>query len=191
METERGIMVTEIISQASTILISGGLLLWFGKMLFEKTIQAKLDVEKDKQSMVRHADLDFKKSQIQSLYGPLYGILKTNRKIYDLWMEEQLNEVNLQVKKLFKDNNEKANRIIIDNAHLIDDNPMPECFVKYSTSSLVWSMYCADTNEGALPQHLENHPDIKWCQEFENHIFITYERLARELAGLYEKYEVK
>ena len=68
---------------------------------------------------------------------------------------------------------------------------MPECFARYSTSALIWSMYCADTNEGRLPKHLENHPAIKWCQEFEDYIFRTYEKLAGELASLYEKYEVK
>jgi hypothetical protein len=180
-----------ILSQFLTILASGGLLLWFGKMLLEKSIQQKLKDEGDKLSLVRHSDLDFKRAQVQYLYGPLYGIMKTNRKIYDLWMIGGLKEVNLKVKQLFKDNNEKANNLIIANAHLIDENPMPDIFIKFATSSRVWSMYCADTEEGALPEHLSRHPDIEWCQEFEDYVFDKYEILSKDLAGLYKRYGIK
>lgn len=184
-------MLEGIISGLTTVLFGGGLLLWFGKLLLDKSLQAKIDLEKDKINLVRHSDLEFKKLQVQSLYGPLYGILKTNRKIYDLWMDGKLGEVNLKVKHLFKENNQKANEIIINNAHLVDTNPMPECFVRYATSTLVWSMYCADSEDGALPQNLSEYPDIKWPKEFEDHIFKTYEKLANELSVLYETYEIK
>ncbi len=184
-------MFESFISQLPALIVGGGVLLWFVKMLLDKSAQTILDLEKDKISILRHGDLEYKKSQIQNLYGPLYGILKTNRKIYNLWMEGKLREVNLKVKNLFQENNKWANEIIIKNAHLVEETPMPECFVKYATSSLVWSMYCADSESGELPDYLKNHPDIKWCQEFEDHIFNTYERLAKELAILFEQYEVK
>jgi len=180
-----------LISQFLTLILSGGILLWFGKLLLEKSVQARLEIEANKINLIRHADLDFKKSQIQYLYGPLYGILKTNKKIYDLWIKGELEEINLKVKKLFKENNEKANKIIVENAHLIDESPMPECFAKYATRTLVWSMYCADTDDGVLPARIKDHPDIKWCQEFENYIFDTYARLSCELSELYKKYEIK
>jgi len=106
-------------------------------------------------------------------------------------MDNKLVEVNQKVKKLFKENNEKANEIIINNAHLIDESPMPEHFIKFATSSQVWCMYCADSNEGELPERLSQHPNIIWCQEFEDYIFSKYETLSRQLGSLYQKYSVK
>ncbi len=183
--------MNDLIGQITSILIGGGLLLWFGKILFIKSLETRLAIEKEKLNLVRHADLEFKKAQVKELYGPLYGILKTSRKIYDLWMDRKLDGINSDVKQLFKMNNEKANKIIIDNVHLIEESPMPECFLKYVSSTLVWSMYCADSEESELPPHLKNHPDVEWCVEFEEYIFSTYEKLAAELAVLYKKYQVK
>ncbi len=183
--------MSEFLSQAFGLLLGGGLLLWVGKTMLEKAIQTKLEMESDKISLVRHRDLDHKVSQVHELYGPLYGLLKTNRKIYDLWMAGELGEINLKVKQLFKANNEMANKLIIEHAHLVEESPMPESFIRYATSSQVWSMYCADTEDGALPERLSNHPDVRWCQEFEDYIFTSYERLSKELADLYALYEIK
>jgi len=183
--------MSDFISQVFVVLTSGGILLWAGKLLLQKSLEQKLKVEADKINLVRHHDLEYRKAQIQYLYGPLYGILKTNRKVYDLWMAGELNEINLKVKQLFKENNEKANKIIVDNAHLIDESPMPDGFIRYTTSSKIWSMYCSDSEEGSLPNSLAEHPDVKWCQEFEDYIFEKYERLSKELNGLYARYGVK
>ncbi len=170
---------------------SGGILLWLSKMLLEKTIDQKLQAEKEKINLIRHHDLEYRRSQIQFLYGPLYGILKTNRKIYDLWMAGNLSDINLKIKQLFKNNNEKANKIIIENAHLVEENPMPEIFIQYATSSQVWSMYCADNEHGSLPEAISQHPDIRWCQKFEDYIFEKYEKLSKELNDLYGRYSIK
>jgi hypothetical protein len=170
---------------------SGGLLFWAGKVILEKSIQQKIQQEADKIKLLSQNDLEYRKAQIERLYGPLYGLLKTNRKIYDLWMSHSLVEVNQKVKQLFKENNEKANEIIIKNAHLIDENPMPDHFIKFATSSQVWCMYCADSNDGELPEHLSQHPDIKWCQEFEDYVYSKYESLSKKLGSLYETYSIK
>lgn len=181
----------DILSQLLVILGSGGLFLWVGKLILEKLITVKLQQEADKIKLLSQNDLEYRKAQVERLYGPLYGLLKTNRKIYDLWISHSIDEVNQKVKQLFKENNDKANAVIINNAHLIDESTMPDHFIKFTTSSQVWCMYCADTNDGELPDRLSQHPDIKWCQEFEDYIYRKYETLSNELSSLYRKYSVK
>ncbi|NER06807.1 MAG: hypothetical protein F6K17_31625, partial [Okeania sp. SIO3C4] len=141
-------------------------------------------------TMLRRNDLEHKKSQVKELYGPLYSLLKTNKKIYDLWMAGDLSSINLKVKQLFKSNNDKAIEIINKNAHLIDENPMPEMFIQFVSSSQVWSMFCADDEEGVIPNGIADHPDVKWSEEFEQYIFGKYERMAKELDDLYKKYGI-
>ncbi len=172
------------------VLASGGILLWFAKLVIDKSLANLWRLEAHKVELVRSSDLEHRKAQIRDLYGPLYGLLKTNRKLYDLWIARELDEVNLKIKNLFKENNKKAVGLIIDNAHLIDESPMPDIFIKFVTSSSVWSMYCADNEEGALPGKLSDHPDIKWCQEFEDYVFRKYEEISLSLSELYKKHGI-
>lgn len=182
--------MADFIQISSAILASGGILLWLSKLVIERTLANVLRLDAHKVELVRGSDLEHRKAQIRDLYGPLYGLLKTNRKIYDLWMAKELDEVNLKIKRLFKENNQKAVGLIIDHAHLIDESPMPEMFIKFVTSSYVWSMYCADSEEGEIPEKLSEHPDIKWCQEFEDYVFKKYEEISLELSRLYDKHGI-
>ncbi len=180
----------EIWKIALTILGSGSIFILIAKYVLDKSVQTVLKLETDKITMLRRNDLEHKKAQVKELYGPLYGLLKTNQKIYDLWMEGKLNSINLKVKQMFKENNDKAKEVIIKNAHLIDENPMPEMFIRYVTSSQVWSMYCSDTEDGVLPSEIADHPDIKWSQEFMDYICRKYETMSRELEELYVKHGI-
>ena len=181
----------ELFAQLAGTTLIGGALIWLAKISFEKALATKLQLESERISLLRHQDLEYKAAQIERLYGPLYGLLKTNRTIYDLWMRGELKGANLKVKKLFQSNSEAANELIINNAHLIDEVLMPDSFIRFCTSTQVWSMYCADTEAGSLPEHLSEHPDIKWCQEFEDYIFSKYAALSMDLLSLYRRYEIK
>src|ERR1700722_3990180 len=101
--------------------------MWLGKLLFERALATKLQLGSERISLLRHQDLEYKAAEIERLYGPLYALLKTQKRIYDLWMAGKLSGTNLKVKRLFKSRNDAANKIIVENANLIDEVLMPDC----------------------------------------------------------------
>ena len=64
---------------------------------------------------------------------------------------------------------------------------MPESFTKYVTSTLVFDLYAAPTNEGMIPSHLATLDDVKFPTDFYEHIVQTTERLKARIEALHEE----
>ncbi|WP_148291194.1 hypothetical protein [Methylobacterium sp. B1] len=130
------------------------------------------------------AELSYRERQLSTLYGPIYGYLKSQHKIYDLWVENKLVHQNLAVKKLFKEQNEKMRQILINNTHLLEDARMQEYVANFFTSTLIFDWYAADKDDGEVPAHLENLEVVKFPKDFQRHIFETTERLKSRIQTL-------
>lgn len=89
------------------------------------------------------SELAFREKQLAEFYGPVYGTLKSQVQLYWLWINGQMNEMNFEVKKPMSRQNEFVRKLIIDKAHLIDGSVMPESFVHFVTSTLVFDLYAA------------------------------------------------
>jgi hypothetical protein len=132
------------------------------------------------------SELAYREQQLSELYGPAYGYVKSQREIYDVWMDRKMQEVNLDVKKLFSTQNQILRDLIISKSHLIDGAQMPKSFVRFFTSTLVFDLYAARSDAGSVPDHLKGvaaYPDA-----FRDHIIETTERLKARIEMLHAKF---
>lgn len=124
------------------------------------------------------------------LYGPVYAYLKGQQKIYDLWMSKKLEDRNFTVKKLFKDQNEKVRSTLVANMHLLDDAEMKDYVSDYFTSTLIFDWYAAESPDSKVPDHLAEHPNIRYPREFNDYIFSTTERLKARIQALNARFAI-
>jgi hypothetical protein len=148
-----------------------------------KTIEQKFF----RSDFLSRSELAFREKQLAELYGPAYGVLRSQRRIYELWRAEQMNQVNYEIKQLFKRQNEFIRQLIINKAHLIEGAVMPKGFTDYATSTLVFDLYAAPTDEGRIPDHLATLDDVKFAMNFYDHIVVTTESLKARIEALYEQ----
>ena len=90
-------------------------------------------------------------------------------------------DVNLQVKKLFHDHNNRLIELIINKAQLIEGASMPDCFVKFITNSIIFGFYAVPTDEGVIPEELSADPRVQYPFDFDHHIIQTTERLKARI----------
>lgn len=136
------------------------------------------------------AELEYRERQLEEFYGPIYSYLESNKVIYPLWLDGKLKEVNHEVIKMFKTQNDRINEIITNKSHLIDGDRIPEEFTAFATSSKIWNMYCIREDEPYLPEHVSNLPEAMWPEKFEENIHHKTIRLKSRLNELYDKYKI-
>jgi hypothetical protein len=152
-----------------------------------KSIEGRLNRE---DFLGRH-ELEFRERQLAEFYGPVYGYLKSQRDIYNMWMDGMLDEKNLEIKQLFAKQNAIVRDLIIRNVHLIDSSDMPEYFVTYLTNTLIFEMYAAATADGMVPERVAEDPRAKFPDEFEEHVFHTTIRLKQRTEALNANFAIK
>jgi hypothetical protein len=133
-------------------------------------------------------ELAFRQQQLAELYGPVYGYLKSQQDIYGLWVKGGMIEKNFEVKKLFSSQNLKMRELIVAKAHLIEGSVMPDSFVRFFTSTLIFDLYAATTNEGLVPQHLRGDTRSAYPLDFNDHIVRVTEALKTRIQDLNEQY---
>ncbi|MFE4108141.1 hypothetical protein [Almyronema epifaneia] len=163
----------------------------FLKFSAEKVIEAGLQKALHKERLLTEADLEFRKRQIEEFYGPIYASLKLNSKIYPLWLQGKLEEVNQDIITLFKSHNDEIIEILKTKAHLMDGGEFPPEFIEFMTSATIWGMYCTRADQPYLPEPVASLDQVKWPQAFENHIFVKTEALKKTLDDLLVKYRAK
>ncbi|WP_331316402.1 hypothetical protein [Methylobacterium mesophilicum] len=151
-----------------------------------KTIESNILRE----DFLMKAELAYRERQLSMLYGPVYAYLKGQQKTYDLWMSKKLEDRNFTVKKLFKDQNEKVRSTLVANMHLLDDAEMKGYVSDYFTSTLIFDWYAADSPDSKVPDHLAEHPNVRYPREFNDHIFSTTERLKARIQALNARFAI-
>lgn len=131
-------------------------------------------------------ELTYRQQQLAELYGPLYAMLKTQERLYPLWLKGELSEKNLEIKMLFKRQNEIARELLLAKAHLIEGSTMPPSFIAVSTSTIIFDLYAAATNDGQIPQHLKE--PAAFPLEFQQHVYDVAEKLKKRLDEMHYRY---
>jgi hypothetical protein len=163
----------------------------FLKFSAEKIIETGLQKALHQETLLTEADLEFRKRQIEEFYGPIYASLKLSSEIYPLWMQGSLKEVNPDIIALFKRQNDEITTILKTKAHLMDGGEFPPEFIQFMTSATIWGMYCTRPDQPYVPENVASMEQVKWPQEFENHIFSKTEELKETFDMLLVKYRAK
>jgi hypothetical protein len=112
------------------------------RQLQENTaITRSIEQRYSREDILWKSELEFREKQLSELYGPAYGIIKSEKEIFDLWITGKMKDVNLKVKQLFDKHNKFLMNLIANETHLIDGASMPESFVRFNTNSIVWGLY--------------------------------------------------
>lgn len=163
----------------------------FLKFSAEKVLEAGLQKVLHKEQLLTEADLAFRQRQLEEFYGPIYASLKMGSEIYPLWMEGKFKDVNHDIIDLFKKQNDEIITILKTKAHLMDGSEFPPEFIRFMTSASLWGMYCTQSERPYLPEHVAQIEQIKWPQEFEEHIVTKTEELKRNLDRLLVQYRAR
>lgn len=157
----------------------------------EKMIETGLQKALHKEKLLTETDLNFRQRQLEEFYGPIYASLKLNAEIYPLWVEGKITEVNQDVINLFEQQNKEITKILKTKMHLMDGEDLPPEFVKFMTSATIWGMYCTRADSPYLPDRVASLEEVKWPEEFEQHIFEKTEALKKTLDVLLVKHRAK
>jgi len=160
------------------------------KLLLEKSLTASLTRILKEREIAGHAELDYRQKQVEEFYGPIFSYLEANKVIYPLWLSGKLTEVNYEIIKMFKAQNDHITEIITNKAHLIDGERMPEELTAFTTSAKIWNMYCIRQDAPYLPDHVASLPEVKWPDRFEGYIHDKTFELKSRLNELYQKYQI-
>lgn len=151
-------------------------------------ITKSIDRNYSREDYLWRSELAFREQQLSELYGPAYGYLMSQKEIYEMWMANEMPGVNLDVKRLLSELYGKLRNLIINKSHLIDGTTMPDSFVRFFTSTLVFELYAARTESGSEPERLKADPRTAYPHEFGAHIIKITERLKARIAILHSKY---
>jgi hypothetical protein len=148
----------------------------------------------------RKAHLAFLGEQLRSLYGPLFSLQHTSSEAWDAfasncWPErktffgdpsgeptpEELRQWRLWMTEVFMPLNLQMEKIIIDNAHLIEGDGMPKYFLDFLSHVEVYKMVLAKWEKGDFTEHTAY---ITFPEEFGARVTKTYKKLKHEQALL-------
>lgn len=144
--------------------------------------------------MARHADhLRLVNQRINEFYGPLYVATIAGNIAYNALLKKQgkkrchpirdedLKEWVLWMKEIFIPLNEVREKIIIENAHLIVEEQMPQCLLDFVTHVVGYKALMAKWAEG---DYTERRSMIGWPPEFDIYVEHSYKALKAEQAYL-------
>lgn len=180
-------IVTAVVTAAAT----GGIVAYVAKGIFERAVGSAFSLREARQNIVWQNEIEYRKAQLEELYGPLYSMLKTGSKLYRLWMDKKIVEVNFDVKQYFANINDDIRKLIVQKMHLVDGAVIPPQFIDYMTTAMIWNWYCAKTENASYPSHVEQLQEAKWPEHFEHYVYSTTEQLKQRLDELYRKNRIE
>jgi len=140
--------------------------------------------------MARRADhLRLIDQRLNSFYGPLYVATVAGNIAYKSLLkkqgktqchpirEEDLKEWILWMTTIFMPLNDVREKIIIENAHLIIEEKMPQCLLDFVTHVVGYKALMAQWAEG---DYTERRSIIGWPPEFDQYVEKSYKTLKAE-----------
>lgn len=140
--------------------------------------------------MLGYSELEYRKQQLEQFYGPIYAYLKSNETLFHLWNGQRLTEINTDVIKILREQNEAIALILKSKAHLVDGDSFPDHFRRFATSTTIWSLYCSRPHDPNIPTHVASLPEVRFPTEFQDYIYSKTEDLKKRLNELHKKYQV-
>jgi hypothetical protein len=140
--------------------------------------------------MTRHADhLRLVNQRLNEFYGPLYVATVTGNTAYKALLQKQnkpcchpirdedLKEWALWMTTIFMPLNDIREKIIIENAHLIVEEQMPQCLLDFVTHVVGYKALLGKWAEG---DYTERRSTIGWPPEFDIYVERSYHALKSE-----------
>ena len=140
--------------------------------------------------MARHADrLRLVNQRLNEFYGPLYVATVTGNIAYKALLAKQgktmchpirnedLAEWVLWMKSIFMPLNDVREKLIIENAHLIVEEEMPQCLLDFVTHVVGYKALLLKWAEG---DYAERRSIIGWPPEFDRYVERSYRALKAE-----------
>jgi hypothetical protein len=144
--------------------------------------------------IARRADrLRLVNQRLNEFYGPLYVATVTGNIAYQALLrkqgktqchpirDEDLKEWMLWMTTIFIPLNDVREKIIIENAHLIIEEQMPQCLLDFVTHVVG---YKALMSKWAAGDFSERRSTIGWPPEFDHYVTRSYQALKAEQTGL-------
>jgi hypothetical protein len=144
--------------------------------------------------MARRADrLRLVNQRLNEFYGPLYVATVAGNIAYNSLLakqgktechpirDEDLKEWTLWMTTIFMPLNNVRERIIIENAHLIVEEQMPQCLLDFVTHVVGYKALLSKWAEG---DYTERRSMIGWPAEFDGYVERSYKRLKAEQADV-------
>jgi hypothetical protein len=144
--------------------------------------------------MARRADrLRLVNQRLNEFYGPLYVATVTGNIAYKALLQKQgktqchpirdkdLPEWILWMKSIFMPLNDVREKIIIENAHLIVEEEMPQCLLDFVTHVVGYKAMLSKWAEG---DYTERRSMIGWPPEFDIYVERSYRALKAEQTRL-------
>lgn len=137
----------------------------------------------------RHDKLDLVNKRLNEFYGPLYVASEAGNIAYRSLLnkqgktrsepirDEDLKEWVLWMRTIFIPLNEVREKIIIDKAHLIVEEKMPQCLLDFVTHVVG---YKAVLRKWADGDYSERRSTIGWPPEFDKYVRESYAALKAE-----------
>jgi hypothetical protein len=140
--------------------------------------------------MARRADqLKLVNSRLNEFYGPLYVASKAGNQAYRVLLarlgktqsypirDQDLKEWTLWITTIFMPLNDVRERIIIEKAHLIIEQEMPQCLLDFVTHVVGYKAVLTRWQEG---DYSERRSTIGWPPEFDAYVERSYVNLKAE-----------
>jgi hypothetical protein len=144
--------------------------------------------------MARHSDrLRLVNRRLNEFYGPLYVATLAGNIAYKSLLrkqgktqchpirDEDLKEWMLWMTTIFMPLNDIREKIIIENAHLIVEEQMPQCLLDFVTHVVGYKALLARWAEG---DYTERRSIIGWPPEFDNYVERSYKALKAQQTRL-------
>jgi hypothetical protein len=140
--------------------------------------------------MARRSDqLKLVNARLNEFYGPLYVASQAGNQAYRALLarlgksqsypirDEELKEWTLWITTIFMPLNDIRERIIIEKAHLIIEQDMPQCLLDFVTHVVGYKAVLARWQEG---DYAERRSTIGWPPEFDKYVERSYANLKAE-----------
>ena len=144
--------------------------------------------------MARHGDrLRLVNQRLNEFYGPLYVatvagniaykalLAKQGKSVCHPIRDEDLGEWVLWMKSIFMPLNDVREKIIIENAHLIVEEEMPQCLLDFVTHVVGYKALLLKWAEGDFS---DRRSIIGWPPEFDRYVERSYRALKAEQTAL-------
>ena len=141
----------------------------------------------------RHDKLDLINKRLNEFYGPLYVASEAGNIAYrsllnrqgkeksDPILDSEMKEWTLWMTTIFMPLNDIRERVIIEKAHLIIEERMPQCLLDFVTHVVGYKAVLARWTEG---DYSERRSTIGWPPEFDIYVRRSYAALKAEQTRL-------
>ena len=163
----------EIVELLLSSAVIAAIIAILGRFYMDKkfeTLKHELSLTATMRELTLKSEINFKERQLSEYYGPIYARLMRGKKLNKLWRQGKLERVETEVLALFVQANEENVQTILNKSHLLVENELPACFIRYLVHVAVWDPYLRRNPPEIPPYECEGFKDGQYPRKFEKSI---------------------